>query len=209
MGTTIPPQRLQPGEGGWHWFPTPFGGKILAATREELWVKITDFRRANQLPLGNPQDEWTRWVCETWPDVCITTADLPGQPGYSPHASGQVSPQSAGSLGNRVSDWLSRVYATQYVDTLVPETQAAERAQICRLCIRNDELKPCCGRNIGDTNRLSLLLRAGRSQGNDLGGCLSLGIDNRLAVQLPADLLPKEFLDAPATCWLRTEGEPQ
>jgi hypothetical protein len=209
MGLFIAPQRLQPGQSGWYWMRNDFGGIILAATREELFRRVTDFRRANGLELGDPQGEWTRWVCEEWPDMCQKVPDLPGGPNYSPHASAQTSAQTTGNLGNRVADWLGRVYASQYIDAFVPETQARDRAKICRVCIRNDELKPCCGRNIGDTNQMSLLLRKGRGEGNDLGGCLSLGIDNRLAVHLPEELLPRDLQDAPATCWMRTEGQPQ
>lgn len=211
MGLFFAPQYCQPGEQGWFWFDVGpnKGTRIKGATREELFRNITNYRRANYEDLGDPPNEWLRFVCESWPTMCQNLPDLPGEPNFIEHQTQATSAQSAGNLGNRVAAWLGEVHMRQYLDDFVPETLAQSRANICKACPKSDRVDTaCCGHSLADLERFSFALRRGRVQGQDLpGGCLALGCDTRVVINLPQRLLPKDIRDTPAHCWIRKEHE--
>lgn len=161
-------------------------GRMLSApTREKLIEKITSFRAANGYELGDVALEVDRWMAaKTGKPVQVVEAPLKEQ-----------AKTWLASTANKI--------AKSQIDFVTNE-QAENRASICRLCPKNQEVPTGCLGCEANQDRLIAILTHGRKQFKDLRTCGHFKFDNRLAVHLQTEgLVSDPSPNPPAPCWNR------
>lgn len=185
-------------DGGFH-FPQKLGSgsiiQITGSTKDELDKKVTRFRSDNGLEMGNPPVETTEYLCAKWPHYCRP----------SPSSEADESPKDK-TLRQRTTNWLANRFSqSQSIKELEDESVAEERASICYGCPMNQDNKVGCPPCVVENDRMSFVLRQGRSTKVKVGGCFITGQDNEAAAFLKPEMLAyakkySEFL--PSYCWL-------
>ena len=182
--------------GGWT-FPTPHG-VIVGLSVEDLVAKVTSYRRANLLPLGDVEQDIEAHVCAKWPDQCH------GSEGTMPSKADAARASGAGNLGARVAMWLVAAMQDGSAADHVDAETTLGRAAICRECVA---MKPatlgCCGLSEADATRLVTLLRKGKTSTADLGGCEVMGFYCSVAVLLKRERLPSATGQLAPNCWMK------
>lgn len=157
--------------------------------RDKLVKRITDYRVANAIPLGNVSQEVTEFNAAKTQTVIPTRKIV--------------------SLRERVIKWLNGKLNVRpkYVD----DKEADRRASICVDCpqnIRNWTVGEKCGRCVENANRAAAIILQGRPQHRPLGACAVLDQQNKVSVWLndppPKGLAVNDQL--PSFCWRRAEN---
>ena len=178
MGVVPPSSKASGSEEGWDFYQ----GEIWfsAPTLELLVKKVTDYRIANSLPVGNPNQEILDF------NAAKTRKVTPMR--FLP------------TLREKVVKWLeSRLKVKpKYVD----EAEADRRAAICSTC-PNNIIKwtegEKCKRCVENANRASAVILMGRKQHPTIGACKDLNQSNRVAVWLDEPKVDDPSL--PDFCW--------
>lgn len=181
-------------------FHFPDAGRVLVGDDyDSLITAIIDDRVKNRRPIGDPQKEYLAYVTAHWPHYS-------GSAAYVVKAGDPTNIQSTGNLRERVTQWLANRYSLRASgnETLLDETEAERRAQICQACPHNQEVPQDCPPCIKEVNRVSFVLREGRDTPTKVKACELMGHDNRAAVFLPEKMLAhRSQYKIPSNCWMR------
>lgn len=169
-------------------------GSLVADTPEQLVSKLSEYRMENNLPQGDPARDVERELKKQDPSGRYFIATTPEPPKRS--------------ILDRVVSFIGGVYAKP-PEQLVPETEANRREAICAACSQNKPIGGPCAPCITKVEQDAFKITQGRQPSfGSLGGCDITGQHNRIACQLPPNLLNRRtrFLDelkekAPQ-CWL-------
>ncbi len=178
---------------GWPYIEN--GRKILGGTFDELVKNLTNDRIANQVNLGNPEQDIEAQLCERFPANCFASGpELPSPP------------SKARTFRERVTAWAANRYSKAGAITLVEQDEADRRAAICQECPANQNWKTHCQPCIESTERTLLLIRQNRKPSLAVLGCAIAGHDNTAACVLPEDALRhrnKYLTELTPQCWMR------
>ena len=191
---TINKQRIP--AGGWR-FPTNGGDFLRAHSFDDLlwWVNL--YRRNCKLPVGNPEQEISDYLCEANPGDCGGEATV------------SVGNEALG-LAQRVSDWAHSLALDKTIGNvpLVTQAEADRRAGTgCIGCPKNVPLGCCSNKQpSGELATLLARIRGGKDvtrYGPEMFGCGAFGFDTRTAVWLTRENLPVALPpNLPKRCWL-------
>jgi GH24 family phage-related lysozyme (muramidase) len=187
--------------GGWHKpekdrlgrdMPEP----IRADTYKELIEAVVKFRADNMIPIGNVREEVNEYICSSYPHMCH------GVPGAEVTIT--VTQGTVQSLTDEMIQWLDRQVENHSPETLELAEEAQRRAAICKMCPYNIQWNSGCGSCSDAVNRLSTILRVGKTLSNasQLRACQILKHENRAAVWLRLDKIGNSP-ELPGECWAK------
>ena len=163
--------------------------------RAESWngviKKVEDYRRRNNMPMGNAEEEVIAQACQRNPNLC---SEATGR---------QKVPPKGLSLKDRalrwLSEWLKRKKSGQPV-SFVREEDARNRARVCAPCMKNQAMGNGCSACKQAFKGMREEVTEGRKLIDErLGGCDALGIELKTAIWLDEPAVPNDQL--PAHCW--------
>ncbi len=154
--------------------------------------KVTAYRLRNDKPVGDPYREIVDQICTNYPNICRDVAVVSKSP-----------QQVRFNLSNEVMKRLNTLFASAKKSpvTYVSKAEAERRMSICLGCPKNKEWRTGCAGCNAEFDRLSAVLRGGKSLVNQekLLGCEGIGGDNRTEIWLDR---PGEVIDdLPNNCW--------
>jgi hypothetical protein len=180
---------LYPRDG--YFFQAPGQPAIRGRNWPDVIVRLTDYRKRNGMPPGNPEDEVHAFACEKNPAYCSEVTDQ------------QREQTRIASLKGRVLAWLANIRdrRTKNQNSLdfVDETEAKRRADICLACPKNTSIADGCSSCKAAVKESRRDLLGPRQVRNGLNGCLILGED--LPVSTFLDDPAVENGELPAQCW--------
>lgn len=180
--------------GGWHYFDGD--AKLTAHTYDALIALVESFRAENHRPVGDVAGDVNSYICSNWPTFCH---------GVDMVVVTSVRPQTAsGELMNDIQTWAKNILNIQRIKPFVLDSEAEERAKICRACPKNTNWRGGCSSCITATDRMSANVRQGRDTKSSavLGGCTVYRHDNRTAIFLDREMFEASN-NAPANCWVK------
>ena len=190
MTGVIPP-------GGWQY---PEGeNTVRGDTHEDLIAKLTAYRIANQIVLGNPEQDIERYVCQQFPSYCGTDSNQLPPPRTAPR-----------TFRERVTSWAANRYQYAGGIELEDEETAEARAQVCVNCPSNQEWRAGCPPCIAATERTLLVINQNRKTKTVVLGCAIAGHENQTACYLPPKHLKhkNQYLSQlPPRCWMLALSE--
>lgn len=182
--------------GGPHYDVAP-GVRLTAATFEDLYTRIGEYRARHGVEAGDPRADVDNYVCGRWPHFC--------QPEKTEKAGTPYM-----KISTRVGEWASKLIQKMPAGgfELVDTREAARRAEICRNCPFQESWRVHCTPCNASTDALLSTVRRMKKTGIDksLQGCGICGIDNPTSVWLGEDVLrPTDDLRAklPQNCWIK------
>lgn len=170
-------------------FKEPDGTIIVGNTWNGVIARVRLYRKQNNLPPGDPQNEVHAQACERNPSLCIQNDG-----GVTERATQEV------SLKGRVMKWFAEIRARKpgYVD----EHTAKARADVCKPCPNNIGLPEGCANCRAVLRELRhSVLGGGRVMEAAImhHGCMVLGCEPATAVHLDEATVENSALPAP--CW--------
>jgi rubrerythrin len=199
--------------GGWHF--KAYGKMIVneAESYTDLIHKLAQYRAANGMELGDPQEDIDRYICTTFPNMCGAYTRVAPEEGVDPVETSYGVPVKK-TPRERVMQWavnrMQKVGQIEFVD----KEEADRRALICSECphrIRwNEPIEGCpgCQTYVEQAESMLVKLRANKETGYWNAGysCNVAGHDIETACWLEEPALRHrrnyegEFPDA---CWLK------
>lgn len=178
---------------------------IRASSYVDLIAAVTKYRVDNEIALGDVKREINDYICDNWPHMCHEFPADQVTISYQQTA-GDVPPKT---LTEEVLTWMSEATTNHAADDLVLPEEARRRAEICSTCPKNKKLPSSCSSCIEAVDRMSVVLRNGKSTPKDkkLGVCTVLSHENRAAVWLRKDKL-RTSDQLPSHCWLHKDSKP-
>lgn len=143
-----------------------------------LITKVTKFRIANNISLGNPENDIDAYYCNRWPNYCAPTAGRLPPPRTQPR-----------TFRERVTSWAANRYEHAGAIALVNQETADSRAAICAECPYNKTWREGCPPCIEQTDRTLVLIRQAKTTNPSIMGCIVSGQDNTTAAFLPEKFL--------------------
>jgi hypothetical protein len=191
--------------GGWHKPEVDRAGRqlrepIRADTFWDLIAAVTKFRADNLIPIGNVQHDVEEYICEKFPNSCVSR-------GATAVVEIRVAPPAvnpAQTLTDNMIGWMDKRLNNHSVDRIVIDSEARQRAEVCRKCPMNVKWNTGCGTCVDAVGRLSTALRLGKDVpgGKRLFACRVLQHENRSAVWLDKSLV-ETSPTLPGHCWAK------
>jgi hypothetical protein len=156
-----------------------------------LVAVVTDYRKRNKIPLGDPRTEVIVQLCSRQPGFCRDS-----DPSVPP-------PKLMNSqFGQKVLEWINRMVRDKRDGKLrrVSDSEATRRAEICARCPKQVALPlTCntCSENVAKLRKGLLDNRTPVHQG--LGGCIIFDDDLQTVVHFETGTAPN--VDIPNSCW--------
>lgn len=170
------------------------GVRIVGPSWKAVIVRVTDYRKRNGLLMGNVDQEVHDFACEKNPAYCSEITEQ------------QKEMTRVASLKGRILGWLSGVVQARQKEknalTLVPEHVAAERAEICAGCPKNIAFSDGCSSCKAAVKEYRKAVIGNRTTKGRLNGCVILGEDLPVSINLDEARVPNEEL--PSNCWRKT-----
>lgn len=163
----------------------------------DLIVRVTEYRRRNGLPEGDPKNEVHEQACQRNPNYC---SEQPEKFILPPETRRQ-------SMKVMILRWLADLRPRIQSLRFVPPAEAQARAEICLKCPRKSSLPTGCSSCRTAVREIrSELLGPNRKIDERLNnlGCESIGLDLGTATQLDIQRLDDPTL--PSYCWMKREG---
>lgn len=180
------------------------GTMIKGYSAANIVDKIGQFRIANQIDYGNPQEDYEAYLCSEFPRLCAPSYDE-----GEAEAMADDTPSQVPAL-DEVRRWAKLTAYRRSKWGQLETTETAEaRSQTCSTCPLHKEIRSLslCNPCISELDRQSVLLREGRKLNTNPGYCSATFQDNRSAVFLPKAGLERSLERVEETvpeCWLRT-----
>lgn len=176
---------------GWHYIIN--GHRVTSdISWEDLVHRVIDYCIQNGFPVGDIENEMTKWVCETYPHQCSI---------INPNFDAPAVINDTQAYLDTITTW---AHIKSKINGKLVDTQiASQRAAICEQCLNNKIwAKTGCQSCIANMQRLLVSIRQNKDtiQGADLGGCTMLKHDNRTAVWLDDNNTTENL---PGHCWCR------
>ena len=175
------------------------GERVENFTREGLIDDLTELRRANAKPIGDPET-----------DVDQVLAGVEGYSSPIPVANIESKPSPRARLIDKVNSWLANQYSRKRSLKYVSAMEANRRAEICSNCPKNKEWRDSCATcNVGAKaliERNIIILSQNKQVEAKVSACSVTGQSNKVAVWLDRECLKSSLLkasDTPQKCWLR------
>jgi hypothetical protein len=164
-------------------------GSIHRSTKgwRDLIARVTIYRRVNNKPPGDPENEVHAQACAANPSYCSEGNPPPPTP-----INGQ-------SLKGAVLRWLSELRRNKSKIELVKPEEAASRAGVCATCPFNVGLREGCAPCKTFVIEAQRDLLPGRKVDSRLNACDKLAVD--LGVLVNLDEPPVKRDDLPNFCW--------
>lgn len=185
---------------GGRFFIDEDGVKHKADQWEHLAVRLATYRKKAGKPLGDPHAEIEAQVCARQPGYCQDSIPAPPVPPVVVRQQNQ--PRfNAGQLTKRVLRWLLNLLKLRRAGSArrVSLAEARRRADICSRCPMQRGLSSVCGSCTSTRKQAAQVLIGDRRLPNPLQGCLALGEDTMISVQIEQDPAQQEGL--PPNCW--------
>jgi hypothetical protein len=165
------------------------GTRLVAANWRGVIARVADYRKRNNLPVGNPEQEVHEQACERNPAYCSEITEQ------------QKEMTRVASLKGRVLAWLSGVLAGREKQpiTFLPESTVKARAEICATCPKNAAIADSCSSCRAALKAYRKNILGSRPINGRLNGCVILGEDT--AVSTAVDQILSDDADLPAHCW--------
>ncbi len=178
--------------GGWHYLENET--KISSWSKDSLVTELTEYRIANNLPLGSPQNDIENYVCTNWPHFCLgpKPAQLARRKAKKIHI----------STVDRIAGWInSRLLRKHELET---QDVAERRAAVCLDCPKNIPIPGHCSPCNAERKRKLTLLTEGKKVPQKLGYCNATYQANEGAIWLPKETLrlPENKEDLDPKCWM-------
>jgi hypothetical protein len=193
------PLRINPDvfpTGGWN-FVDPDGVTHNGASLKHLVERVTDFRVRRGVPVGDPFQEVTNYLCSNNPMACKDGIRKAPKP---------VSALNA--FSGQVALWMSRVYRgmLRLPDTRVSRQVAETRSAICARCPHQQSWQSSCGGCSNSILQVGIQIRNSQDVKNAaaLRGCEMLAEDTRTSVWLDR-LQPVHNPSLPENCWRKAK----
>ncbi len=202
----VPPAHAKSPFRGWS-YPQDLADDIWITGTDynDLVRQVTQFRIANNVPMGNPEGDIERYYCKYFPRSCHELA-----PNISVAEDAQPSPLR--TFQERIDNWIRIRYAlletpdpTQRLDYADP-LESERRAAICVQCPANARWHSSCAPCNVKTEQYSVIVRKNLKTSVDdrLFGCAAAEHDNRTAVHLaPKHLAHRKRYKLPKICWMK------
>lgn len=199
---------------GWHFYVNEKDEEPLRAeTYLQLEKALTDYRIANNEPVGSPADDIERQLCGRWPHLCGRRNPI--EPEDLDRPTLEYGRPAQRTLAERIFAWMSNRYSRLGTIEIVTSAEAERRSSICISCPKNQDWRhyyrdcPGCADKLKKLTADLWKLRKGKevTRENKLLGCASLGHDNATAVWLTEAALKhaKHYqAQLPPQCWLKT-----
>lgn len=172
-----------------HKFKEADGTVIVGNTWSGVIARVRLYRKRNNLPPGDPENEVHAQACQRNPSLCI-------------HDDGGTTRQATRevSLKGRVLKWFSEIRARGF--SLVSPELAKDRAVVCKRCHLNVGLPEGCANCRAALNELRRSVLGEGRRGEDRlthHGCAVLGFEPATAVHLDEPTV--ENSELPDFCW--------
>jgi hypothetical protein len=182
---------VYPKEG--YFFVEADGVHVRGDSWKDVIARVTDYRRRNRMPAGDPDAEIMAQACARNPSICSEK---------------RAAPIKRKTLKGRILEWLSaikRVSAKEPLEFVDADT-AKRRANVCVGCPQHVDFfgAPSCASCKATVKAMREELLKGRKPDPRLNGCAAIGIDCAVAAHL--DEARIEAPEAPRTCWRKING---
>lgn len=175
------------------------GERVENMTRDGLIDDLTELRRANAKPIGDPAR-----------DIDQVLAGVEGYSSPIPVQDIEPKPHPKARLIDKVNSWLCNQYSRKGSLKYVSAMEANRRAEICSNCPKNKEWRDSCAScNQGAKaliERNIIILSQNKQVEAQVSACTVTGQSNRVAVWLDKECLKSSLLkveSTPEKCWLR------
>lgn len=191
----IPPRSKQAPHAIWHYIQPGYSRPVEGFSLADLIKNLIEFRIANNLDIGRPEEDVEDFIRLNWPGLATRTPD-------APTVDGRKKPRTL--LDEiRLTNKLWSKGETKFER----KDEAERRALICEKCPRNVKIQrvTSCSPCVAQLNRDAVILSGNRKTGRKIAFCKGLRHDNRVAVWLPKEKLSqsmKRISAAPRQCWL-------
>lgn len=160
-------------------------GVILRAnTWTGVIARVTDYRKRNNIPLGDPAADVNGQACSRNPAICSQS-----------DSESQRQAKKKVSVKGRVLAWLSKLKKPEFVQA----SEAKARADICARCPRNVPLADGCSSCKAAVKEYRAAILGGKPQDKRLNACAELGVDTCVSTWLDETRIDNP--DLPAECW--------
>jgi hypothetical protein len=176
------------------------GEKVENITRDGLINDLTELRRANAKPIGDPAR-----------DIDQVLAGVEGYSSPIPVENTEPRPQPRPRLIDKVNSWLANQYSRRGSIKYVSAMEANRRAGICAKCPKNKEWRDSCQTCNASAKaiiaRNIVILSQNKRVNAKISACSVTGQSNEVAVFLDQECLKSSLLkveEVPKACWLRS-----
>lgn len=174
-------------------FKNPDGALIRSSKGwKDLIVRVKDYRRINNIPLGDVENEVHDYVCKNHMSDCYDSSQVVTHVPEPPQR----------TLKSSVLQWLADVRRRKPELQFVPAELAAARANVCASCQFNKPLPSggcsSCKAAIGEIRAQVL---ANKKVDQRLHTCERLGVDNAVLSHLEHPTMENPNL--PDHCWFK------
>lgn len=179
-------------------YPDPESGlEFSGGNWPEVVAKLTAYRQANGIAVGDPDEEIFGWYCRKFPKYCEDSKVKRQFVRLARSAAGFASAMQAW-----IADTFSKVNSRKI--GYVSGTTLHERVAICTRCPKQKRWTlGCAGCEKSLMKIVGRMLRGTDSEGRDLAACAVLREETSVSVHL--DLKPVEDPRLPAKCWRRAK----
>lgn len=177
---------------GGHTFKCTDGTTIAGANWPGVIARLRAYRKRNNLPPGNPQEEVIQQACERNPGLC------------TPDDGNYAATLKLATLKTRILAWFAALRARKQAQPLefVLQAEANKRADVCLQCPHNKELTDSgCSSCKNTVKELRKVIIEGRPVDSRLAhrGCNVLG--EELATSVWLQSINEGNSDLPSPCW--------
>lgn len=193
-----------------HVFKEKNGTKFRGTSWPNVEDKITEYRRVNDLPIGDVHAEVMAQVCRSSPSYCreagAQRAPLQPRPQRTPDAPRPAVhvPAGKGNVVARATNWIHALLAAKRKGgiTFVSTPEARRRASICAGCPKQTSVTGSCGGCMTVLKAAKGVILAGHAPVEKaIAGCKVLGEDTSVSVFIVQGA--SEDGELPANCWRR------
>ncbi len=159
----------------------------------DLIARVTDYRRRNKYPIGDPEQEVHEQACVSNPSYCSDQTVVIPQPG----------PKS--TMKERILRWIVVLRTKASELRFVTETEAMVRAEICLKCPRRQSLPVGCSscRAAVKAARPEIIGKRKIDERLNGFGCDAVGVDIATAAHIDGQTVEDETL--PSFCWMKRQ----
>lgn len=179
---------------GGYFFLESDGSRHIANGPINCIRKITDYRKRNGMPPGDPKADFFRQHCERNPTHCFSAAEVP-------HAGVAAVPTSKPrSLKGSVLSWLMRMRGRRGDLRWVSDQETRRRVDICLRCPKNQNISGTCSSCKAALGGLRSEILGGKVLVDArAAGCAALNEDIPISAML--DDAAVEPAGLPGQCW--------
>jgi hypothetical protein len=170
-------------------FKAADGVLFTGSSWRDVIARVTDYRKRNNLPMGNVENEVHEYACLNNPEYC------------SEETLAQKEATRVVSLKGRVLSWLARTVKGPL--KFVSQEEAKSRADICAGCPRNTAFSDGCSSCRAAVREYRKQILGGRQVDARVNGCAILGED--LPVSSHLDETRVNDSELPANCWRKAQ----